>query len=229
MAHQQYKIEIVTDPKDFTPWTAVQYASFQGTDNVCHDVLFPPAHPAPTPTQLDVSVQRHIESIRTDPEHNIYIQITDPTNGKVMGGAKWQLWPHDPHRPQTHPITFIDDSTEQGRIEKEYAQRVMDDFQGSRAKNMGMPHGLLDICFTAPEYERRGVASALVNWGLKKCDEEGWVAFTEASVRGAPVYERLGFEKKEAVKLRYDEMGEYAKNMGDIAWILMKRPAKTKT
>lgn len=145
-----------------------------------------------------------------------------------MGGAKWQLWPHDPQRASTHEITFINDSTEQGRIEKVFAQRVMDDFSGSRARNMAMPHGLLDICFTAPEYERKGVASALVNWGLRRIDAEGWPAFTEASIRGAPVYERLGFERKEHVKLRYDELGEYAKDMGDVEWIFMVRPGKRK-
>lgn len=228
MSRQKYEIEIVSDPKKLTAWTAAQYASFQGTGNVVHDVLFPPASPAPTAAQLAVSTQRHIETLNTDPEHNVYIQITDPSNGKIMGGAKWQLWPYDPQRPEVFQVTFVDDSTEQGKLELEFAQRVSDDFTRSRATNMALPHGLLDICFTTPEYERRGIASALVNWGLKRVDEEGWVAFTEASVRGAPVYERLGFEKKEEVRLRYDELGDYARGMGDAVWILMVRPAKVK-
>lgn len=143
-----------------------------------------------------------------------------------MGGAKWQFWPADPQRPATHPVTFVDASTEQGRIELEFTQRVMNDFTGARARDMAMPHGLLDICFTVPEYERRGVATALVRWGLDRCDAEGWVGFTEASVRGAPVYERLGFQRGQHYRLRYDELGDYAKGMGDVEWIFMKRPAK---
>lgn len=227
MASKNYEIEIIKDPAKLEAWTAAQYSSFVGTGNVIHDVLFPPAHP-PTPAQVKLSAKRHKASFEKDSEHNIFIQITNPLNGEIMGGAKWQLWPYDPKRSGTAPVTFIDDSTEQGKIEREFAQKVMDAFQSRRARDMAMPHGLLDICYTVPGHERKGVASALVAWGLEKCDAEGWVAFTEASIRGWRVYERLGFERKELVSLRYDDLGEYAKGMGDVVWIFMIRPAKQK-
>ena len=219
----QYNIEVITDPHSLEAWTAAQYSSFVGTGNVLHDVLFPPAS-LPTPTQISVASERHKSVLRDDPEHNAFIQITDPSNGKIMGGANWQFWDRDPKRPAKVPVDWINSSTEEGKMELDFAQRVMDEFCGRRAKDMAMPHGLLHLCFTVPEYERKGVATALVAWGLKRVDEEKWVSFTEASPRGWPVYERLGFERKEVIRLRFDELGGYAKGLGDVVWTYMVRP-----
>ena len=145
-----------------------------------------------------------------------------------MGGAQWLFWPHDPKYPASVPVDYIDESTPNGKAERAFAQKVMDEFMGRRARDMSMPHGLLHLCYTVPEYERKGVATALVEWGLERVDREGWVAFTEASPRGWPVYERLGFERKEVVRLRYDELGEYAKGQGDVVWTYMVKPATRK-
>ena len=227
MAAQPQEVQVINDPASLSAWTAAQFSSFVGTGNVLHDTLFPPASP-PTPAQLDLAVDRHKAAFKEDSEHNVFIQIVDHSNGKIMGGAKWQFWPHDPKRPLTVPVDYIDESTPEGKIERAFAQKVMDEFMGRRAKDMAVPHGLLDLCYTVPEYERKGVASTLVSWGLERCDKEGVVAFTEASPRGWPVYERLGFEKKEVVRLRYDEQGEYAKGMGDVVWTYMVRPARRK-
>lgn len=227
MTTDPYKIEVIKDPEALTALTAAQYASFINTDNVLHHVLFPPDSP-PSPAQIDLAAARHKAAFSSDPEHVVYIQILDPANGKIMGAAKWQFWPHDPKRPLTYPINYVDDSTPEGKAEKALAQKVMDEFQGRRARDMAMPHGLLDLCFTTPEYERRGVATALVKWGLEKVDKEGWPAFTEASPRGWPVYAKLGFERTEVVKLRFDEMGDYARNLGDVVWNYMVRPARRK-
>jgi GNAT superfamily N-acetyltransferase len=227
MAKHQYEVQVIKDPVNLKPWTAAQFASFVGTGNVLHDVLFPPASP-PTPAQLDLATARHTAAFEEGSERNVFVQIVDPANGAIMGGAKWQFWPHDPKRPLTFPVDYVDDSTPEGKAERTFAQKVMDEFMGRRARDMAMSHGLLDLCFTVPEYERKGVASALVSWGLERTDREGWVAFTEASARGWPVYERLGFERKEVVRLRYDELGDYAQGMGDVVWTYMVRPARRK-
>ncbi|KAK5309665.1 hypothetical protein LTR70_010090 [Exophiala xenobiotica] len=223
MSTSSYEIQIVKSG-DLTAWTAAQFSSFVGTGNTLHDVLFPPASP-PTPAQLDSAAARHKACLNDDPEHNVFIQIVTP-EGHIMGGAKWQFWPHDPKRPLTVPVDYIDGSTAEGEASRVFAQKVMDVLMGRRARDMAMAHGLLDLCFTVPEYERKGVASALVSWGLEMCDKEGWVSFTEASPRGWPVYERLGFERRDVVRLRFDETGEYARGLGDVVWTHMVRPAR---
>ncbi|GAP92296.1 putative acyl- N-acyltransferase [Rosellinia necatrix] len=55
----------------------------------------------------------------------------------------------------------------------------------------------LDLCATRPAFQRRGVASAMVRWGLDEARRRGvpWAA-TEASSMGRHAYRRLGFEPR---------------------------------
>lgn len=221
-----YEIQVLTSPEELHDWTAAQFSAFVKTGNVLHDVLFPPATP-PTPAELDLAVARHKANFHA--EHNVFIKITDSSNGKIMGGANWNFWSEGPKQSGKVPVDWVDDSTPQGKAELDFAQKVMDEFMGRRARDMTMPHGLLHLCYCVPEYERKGVATALVSWGLKKVDKEGWVSFTEASRRGRPVYERLGFKDIEVVSLRFDELGDYAKGLEDVHWTYMKRPALGKS
>ncbi|KAI0600109.1 hypothetical protein F4775DRAFT_548050 [Biscogniauxia sp. FL1348] len=56
---------------------------------------------------------------------------------------------------------------------------------------------VLDLCATHPAFQRRGVASALVRWGLAEARRRGIrEAVTEASSMGRLVYERLGFRRE---------------------------------
>ena len=199
MTRHGYKIQVISTPEDLEQWTAAQYSSFVGTGCKLHEVLSPPAA-APTQAQLKMAAARHVAALEDDPEHNFFIRIVDPTNGAVMGGAKWEFWPHDPRRPLTVSVDYIDELIPAGKEERAFAQKVMDALLSRRVRDMGTAHGLLDICYTVSKYERKGVASALVSWGLKILDEKGWIAFTEASSRGEPVYARLGFEQKEVVR-----------------------------
>jgi GNAT superfamily N-acetyltransferase len=53
---------------------------------------------------------------------------------------------------------------------------------------------ILDLCATHPSFQRRGVASRLVTWGLDEARRRGIPeATTEASSMGRHVYQRLGF------------------------------------
>lgn len=52
----------------------------------------------------------------------------------------------------------------------------------------------LDILGVHPSYQRRGLASKLLHWGLKRADQEGVETYLAASPDGKPVYERNGFE-----------------------------------
>lgn len=219
----EYEIQVLTHPNELHDWTIAQYTSFVNTGNVLHDVLFPPASP-PTPADVEKSVGRHKATFNSG--HNVLIKIVDPVNGKIMGGAEWHFYSEGPNLPAKVIVDYIDDSTVQGKAELQFAQRVMDEFMFRRARDMNMPHGLLHLCFCVPEYERRGVATALVKWGLEKVDKEGWVAFTEASRRGRPVYEKLGFEPIEEVDLRFDKLGDYAKSLKPVHWTYMKRPSR---
>lgn len=55
---------------------------------------------------------------------------------------------------------------------------------------------ILDLCVVDPKFQRRGIASKLVRWGLDEARRRGGVeATTEASAMGRHVYQRLGFQQ----------------------------------
>lgn len=217
----------ITNPSDLTPWTRAMYDAFVSTDNVLAETLFGLAPGVmPSQSQLDSAVQQHRSALNSADGggQNHYIQILDPATSAFVGGAKWVFYSAAPERSETVNVTWIDDSTAKGKLEREFAQAVMDEFHGRRVRYMAGPHALLNICYTSPGYERRGVASALVEWGMERADKEGWRCFTEASPRGTPVYARLGFKTREDVSLRWDERGDFWKQKGNVRWTFMERP-----
>ena len=224
-SHSPYTIQIITDPNDLVALTAAQYAAFVNTDNVLHDTLFPPAYP-PNQEQIETAAKRHQRAFASDPDHSVFTKAVDTATGAIAGCAKWCFYPQAPQGRTKHiEVNWVDESTPEGKLEKQFAQKTFDEFYRRRLEDMACPHALLDLCFTTPRYERKGVASLLVGYGIERADREGWVCFTEASLRGAPVYGRLGFEVREEVRLRWDdEEGDFWRGKGDVAWSFMERP-----
>ena len=222
----RYTIQVITDPNELVALTAAQYGAFINTDNVLHETLFPPAHP-PSQEEVETSAKRHQSTLASDP-NAVFIKAVDSGTGDVAGYAKWYFYPSAPERPKHVEASWLNDSTPEGKLEKDFAQKTWDEFYRRRVEEMDCPHALLDLCFTTPEYERKGVASLLVGYGLEKADREGWACFTEASPRGKRVYERLGFVSREEVRLRWDEEGDWWRKKGDVVWSFLERPVKKK-
>ena len=62
---------------------------------------------------------------------------------------------------------------------------------------------MLDLTFigTDPQYERRGAATLLTLWGLKRCSDEGLPAYLESTLNAGPLYEKLGFKNIRKVSI----------------------------
>lgn len=54
---------------------------------------------------------------------------------------------------------------------------------------------------TVPQYERRGAATALIQWGLERCCESGTPAYLESTLDAVSLYERLGFKTMHRVSI----------------------------
>jgi GNAT superfamily N-acetyltransferase len=217
----------ISDPKEIAAWTKAMYVSFVGTDNVLAETLFGlPPNVMPTESQLERAVEGHVKAVSTNPGDDggrtSFIQVLDPATGAIMGGAKWVFFDDKPKLPEHVEVSWVTDP-----FEKEFAQATMNEFHSRRYKLMDTPQALLNILFTSPDYERRGVGSLMTKWGLERADQMRVPSFTEASLRGTPVYARLGFNTREDVRLRWDERGDQWKNKGTVAWTFMERPAKT--
>jgi GNAT superfamily N-acetyltransferase len=58
----------------------------------------------------------------------------------------------------------------------------------------------LDLCVVDPDFQRRGIANRLVEWGLEEAKKRGGLeSTTEGSAMGRFVYQKLGFRPVEEV------------------------------
>ncbi|KEQ92058.1 hypothetical protein AUEXF2481DRAFT_32540 [Aureobasidium subglaciale EXF-2481] len=64
----------------------------------------------------------------------------------------------------------------------------------------------LDLCVVDPDFQRRGIANKLVEWGLEEAKRRGGLeSTTEGSAMGRFVYRKLGFEPVEEVVYEVDD------------------------
>lgn len=72
------------------------------------------------------------------------------------------------------------------------------------------PEGLYyELCElrTSPRFQRRGLGSQLVNFGLEKADHDGLPCYLSGSPMGVPVYTKLGFEEVGRLQVDLKEYG----------------------
>lgn len=63
----------------------------------------------------------------------------------------------------------------------------------------------LDLCVVDPDFQRRGIANKLVEWGLEEARKRGGLeSTTEGSAMGRFVYQKLGFKPVEEVVYHVD-------------------------
>lgn len=70
----------------------------------------------------------------------------------------------------------------------------------STEENSLMGEIVLEVLATHPEFQKKGVASRLLEWGCEKMDREGAEGYLDSSVMGKPVYEKFGWVAREEVK-----------------------------
>jgi GNAT superfamily N-acetyltransferase len=65
------------------------------------------------------------------------------------------------------------------------------------------PHWYLAVLGTAPEYQGKGIGSALISPILQQCDTEGVPAYLESSKESnIPFYQRHGFELRDEINVK---------------------------
>ncbi|KAH6678326.1 acyl-CoA N-acyltransferase [Halenospora varia] len=81
----------------------------------------------------------------------------------------------------------------------------------------------IQLLYVSPEYQRKGLASMLLRYGLEMADREGKRAYIEATAKGKVVYERLGFEVVDLVEVDLKEWGGEGVERN---WIMVREPKK---
>lgn len=75
---------------------------------------------------------------------------------------------------------------------------------------------------THKDYERQGVAAALVRWGLDQAKGAGMPALVESVPSAVPVYEKAGFKHVNEFTLDFPEEAEDGHQTGKTATIVLK-------
>lgn len=84
----------------------------------------------------------------------------------------------------------------------------------------------LNLCFTHPNFRRRGAAAMMVQWGIKKADELGLECFLTSTPLGTPVYQKAQYIIVDSVDLHSamsipepsDEWEEYRGRISGLTW-----------
>lgn len=155
--------------------------------------------------------------------NTIYLKATLPGHShdeqKIVGFAIWvQVSAVSGHgNPPVDDLSKVMDFQAlypEDESERQYAMqldralhRQRNEFAKSKSGSNPPAIMVLDLCVVHPEFQRRGIASKLVQWGLDEAKRRGGLdCSTEASPMGRTVYAKLGF-RQEGEEIEYGVEG----------------------
>ncbi|CAJ0552099.1 Ff.00g060780.m01.CDS01 [Fusarium sp. VM40] len=68
--------------------------------------------------------------------------------------------------------------------------------EGHRRFMGDRPHYHLEVICTHADWQGKGAGGLLLRWGVERADAESLPCFLEATPKGKPIYEKLGFQTK---------------------------------
>ncbi|KXT13348.1 hypothetical protein AC579_6022 [Pseudocercospora musae] len=139
--------------------------------------------------------QRCINGMQKD-KSDVWLQIRDQASGNVIAAANWKVYVNG--EPDDLGEETPDWVPEEQKRKSDEANKIMNECR--KQANPG-PFVHLHICFTSPEYRRRGAGSMLMQWGVNVMDTlflPGWI---EASVEGKFLYKGFGFYDYERIQV----------------------------
>lgn len=216
------KISVIQDPADFLPFFEVAARCF-GTQN--QDELWKAISPGwDTPAGREANAARLAQRFRTttinrdeDP-NTVFLKATAAPGDRIVGISIWaQLsfaegWGDEPSLElKDVNDMYLDDATRRQFASQVYGSSMrtrVGVVQAKKEDGGSAPPAVfvLDLCAVDPEFQRRGIASRLVRWGLDEARRRGGLeAATEASVMGRGCYGKLGFRPVKEIEYEIED------------------------
>jgi ribosomal protein S18 acetylase RimI-like enzyme len=87
---------------------------------------------------------------------------------------------------------------------------------------------VLKELYVRREYQRRGIGNMLVQWGVRKADELGLLAYTEATPAGLRLYLRHGFVEVDRMAVDLEAWGRGRGQISDYHLLLREARGRGK-
>lgn len=182
--------------------------------------------PTLTPERYEKAYQADLKSFHKPTSH--YLKVTDTETGKIIAGAKWQIFPDgrtlEEVQKDVIPFEPMPDSNVEG--EKFFLAYLNDnryEYMNTKAivckycvdscrfwlhfADPNFQLTVLNILVTDPDHHRRGAGAIHMKWGMEQADKLGLPSYLEASEAGKPLYERFGFETVKEVFFDLEKFG----------------------
>lgn len=200
-------------PSDLDALVAVHLSAFH--ESPLNTACFPASDPSSLASHRSMLADKLAEIVVAT-AHPVNDGITDGTSeqdGQIVGLVRWV---RQPAGPPPRPIFTNDMYPPTGN--QDLARRF---FQANADVSgrvvAGRPVWHLSLMMVRREWQGRGVGAELMRYGVEQVDAEGWMAYTNASPAGRPLYEKFGFETVEC-----SDFG------GGVKTAHMARPARAK-
>ncbi|PWY64350.1 hypothetical protein BO83DRAFT_402467 [Aspergillus eucalypticola CBS 122712] len=117
----------------------------------------------------------------------------------IAAAAKWYLFDNASSLAKRPPVEV--DWYPKGVIRNFVTQAVQQYEQPRHEMGQG-PHAYLHIGFTRPKYQKQGLGSKWMEWGLAEADRLGLETRLDATDPGVPLYEKCNFQVAKVHELR---------------------------
>ena len=169
------------------------------------DIISPSPHPPPSESEMELTVLRigdQIDHMATDPTVRI-VKAFDPATGQIVATGHWHIY----LSPSTDIHVFPP-----WRYPPDGNPKLGAHFFGSLLRTQeehmrGQAYMFMRLLVVVPSYQRKGIGTRLLRWGLEQADQLGLKVWIDASPSGLGLYQKLGWEEVSILKIELKEWG----------------------
>ncbi|KAI4718001.1 hypothetical protein E4T48_05761 [Aureobasidium sp. EXF-10727] len=200
-----FTLSRATTPQDFTSIVACEFRTF-------HETFIRDIFMGPDTASNQSRLAAYYHNILHTNTADIWIKVTERETGKIVAASNWRV--HMGFVPEHEEEDLGWEWLEGDEVKLEKCREVMRDIADKRKMLFTEPYCQLHICFTDPDYQRRGIGSMMLQWGCDLADQLFLPSWVEASPTGNFLYRKHGYADVDV------------KKGGGMEGSLMKREAK---